>query len=259
MSDGSDGAGGVGNDGSSSTGNDTSTTDSLSGLSEAAAEAASELAGAVGKALGLDANSVSEAFSGLANALGQETQDLQNVVGAALVGAITGGLPGAIMGVANAMMGGSLTEAARDTVSKSLPESLQPFANTLIGNFAGRIPGANTSIEGALASFASGALTSGRAPDIADIGAISRAFNDLQSIATGVMSGQLDLSSPQAALSSLETALDTGLLEGSGIVSEVADRFARSGVAHVDGGRGTFGDAVETLAVDVARTLATRG
>ena len=203
MSDGSDGAGGVGNDGSNSTSNDTSTTDGLSGLSEAATAAVSELAGAVSKAMGLDASAFGDALSGLAGALGLETQDLQDIVGAALVGAITGGLPGAVMGVANALMGGSITEAARDAVSKNLPESLQPLANTLIDNFAGRIPGASTSIESALASFATGALTSGRTPDIADLGAVSRAFNDLQSIATGVVSGKLDLSSPEAARVSL--------------------------------------------------------
>lgn len=258
MSDGSDGAGGVGNDGGSSgTSNDTGTTDGLSGLSEAAAEAVSGLAEAVSSALGLDANSFSDALSGLANALGLETQDLQDILGAALLGAITGGLPGAVMGVVNGLVGGSLTDAARDAVAKNVPAEMQPFANFAIDAFAGRVPGANTSLESALASFASGALTNGRAPAIGDIGAVARSLTDVRSMATGLVSG-LDASSPQAAAASFERALNAGFADARTVAAGVVDGFAQHGSAYANGGHGPFGDSVEALAVDVVRMVANR-
>lgn len=257
MSDGSDGAGGVGNDGGNGAGNDTSATDSSSGLSQAAADMAADLAGAISSALGLDANAVNDALSGLADALGLDAQDLQGIVGAALVGAVTGGLPGAVMGVVNAMVGGSITEAARDTVAKNVPGSLQPFANLAIDAFAGSIPGANTSIEGALASFASGALSNGRAPDITDVGAVARSFTDVRSLASDVLSG-LDLSSPEAVAASVERALDGHFAGARSVAQGVVDGFAAHGSAYANGGHGPFGDAVEALAVDVVRTLGNR-
>lgn len=256
MSDGSDGAGGVG--GSDSGGNDTSaSTDSLGGLADSVSEAVSDLADAVGKALGLDSGAFGDALSGLADALGLDAQDLQGIVGAAVLGAITGGLPGAVMGVVNGLVGGSLTDAARDAVASNVPAALQPFANMAIDAFAGRIPGADTSLQGALANFAGGALTNGRAPDIADIGAVARSLTDVRSLAGGLMAG-IDVSSPQAAMASFESALDRGFFDARSVAANVVDGFARSGSAHADGGNGAFGDAVEALAVDVARMLANR-
>lgn len=258
MGDGSDGAGGVGNDGGSNgTGNDTSATDSVSGLSEAAADMAAELAGAISSALGLDSNAISDALSGLADMLGLDAQDLQGLVGAALLGAVTGGLPGAMMGVVNALAGGSLTDAARDAVSKNVPESLQPFANLAIDAFSGSIPGAGISVEGALSSLASGALTNGRAPDIADIGAVARSLTDVRSLASDVLSG-LDLSSPDAAAASVERALGSHFAEARSIAQGVVDGYATHGSAYASGGHGDFGNAVEALAIDVVRALGNR-
>ncbi|TYT26642.1 hypothetical protein FZO89_10440 [Luteimonas viscosa] len=257
MSDGSDGAGGVGNDGGNSADNGVGAADSATGLGEAMADAVSGLADAVSQALGLDADALGNALSGLADALGLETQDLQDIVGAALLGAITGGLPGAVMGVVNGLVGGSLSDAARDAVAANVPEAMQPFANLAIDAFASRVPGANTSLDSALASFASGALTNGRAPDIGDIGAVARSLADVRSLANGVVSG-LDVSSADAAAASIERALGTHFAEARAIATGVADGFARSGTAHADGGHGPFGDGVEALAVDVVRMLANR-
>lgn len=258
MGDGSDGAGGVGNDGGNNTGSSTGTSvDSVSGMSAAMADAVSELAGAISSALGLDAGALSDALSGLADALGLDAQALQDIAGAALLGAITGGLPGAVMGVVNGLVGGSLTEAARDAVSRNLPESMQPLAQFAIDAFASRVPGANTSVESALASFASGALTNGRMPAVGDIGAISRSLNDVRDVAGALMSG-LDLSSPEAAVSSLQSTLEVNFAQARGIAADVAEGFARNGTAYASGGQGAFGDRVEALAVDVARTLAAR-
>lgn len=257
MSDGSDGAGGVGSSGGgNAAGNDTGATSGLDGLGDAVSDAVSGLASAVSDALGLDAGGFADAMSGLAGALGLDAQDLQDIVGAALVGALTGGLPGAVMGVVNGLVGGSLTEAARDTVASQMPAAMQPLANLAIDAFAGRVPGANTSVESALSSFATGAIT-GRMPSIGDLGAVARSLTDVQSLATGVLSG-LDVSSPQAAATSLERALGTQFAGARDIAAGVADRFARDGVAYADGGHGRFGNAVESLAVDVARMFAGR-
>ena len=255
MSDGSDGASGAGNDGGNSTSNDTSATDSTTGLSEAAAQAASELAGAISSALGLDSNAIGDALSGIADALGIDAQDLQGLVGAALVGAITGGLPGAVMGVVNSLVGGSLTDAAREAVEKNVPAALQPFANFAIDTFAGSVPGANVSIESALASFASGALTNGRVPDVADLGAVARSLTDVRSLAAEALSN-LDVSSPEAAAASVERALDQHFAEARAVAQGVVDGFAEHGSAYANGGHGAFSDGVEALAVDVARLVA---
>lgn len=259
MSDGSDGAGGVGGSSSDNGGaNGTSASnDSLGGLADAVSDAVSDLADAVSNALGLDSGAFGDALSGLADALGIDAKDLQGIVGAAVLGAITGGLPGAIMGVVNGLVGGSLTEAARDAVAKNVPEAMQPFANMAIDSFAGRIPGANTSLQGALANFAGGALTNGRTPDINDLGAVARSLTDVRSLAGGLMGG-IDVSSPQAALASFESALGGSFSDARTVAASVAESFARSGSAHANGGNGAFGDAVETLAVDVARMLANR-
>ncbi|MCW5581561.1 MAG: hypothetical protein KIS72_09490 [Luteimonas sp.] len=257
MADGSDGAGGVGGSDGSGASDTSASNDSLGGLAESVSAAVSDLAEAVGNALGLDSGAVGDALSGLADALGLDVQDLQGIVGAAVLGAITGGLPGAVMGVVNGLVGGSLTDAAREAVAGNVPESLQPFAHLAIDTFAGRIPGANTSLQGALANFASGALTNGRAPDIADIGAVARSLADVRSLAGGLMAG-IDVSSPQAAVASFEHALDRGFSDARTVAAGVVEGFARSGSAHAGGGHGAFGDAVETLAVDVARMLASR-
>ena len=257
MSDGSDGAGGVGGSGNGA-GNDTSANnDGLGGLAESVSDAVSDLAEAVSDALGLDSGALGDALSGLADALGLDAQDLQGIVGAALLGAITGGLPGAMMGMVNSLVGGSLTEAARDTVARNVPETLQPFANLAIDAFAGRVPGANTSLESALASFAGGTLTNGRTPAIGDLGAVARALTDVRSLAAGSFSN-LDLSSPQAAAASFESALNSGFAEARGIAQGVVDGYAQHGSARATGGHGAFGDSAEALAADVVRMIASR-
>lgn len=257
MGDGSDGAGGVGGSGNGGASDTSASNDSLGGLAESVSEAVGDLADAVSNALGLDSGAFGDALSGLADALGLDAQDLQGIVGAAVLGAITGGLPGAVMGVVNGLVGGSLTDAAREAVASNVPAAMQPFANLAIDAFAGRIPGANTSLQGALANFAGGALTNGRAPDIADIGAVARSLTDVRSLAGGLMAG-IDVSSPQAAVASFESALDRGFFDARSVAANVVDGFARSGSAHANGGNGAFGDAVEALAVDVARMLANR-
>lgn len=257
MSDGSDGAGGVGGSDNGGASNTSASSDSLGGLSESVSEAVSGLAEAVSNALGLDSGAFGDALSGLADALGLDAQDLQGIVGAAVLGALTGGLPGAVMGVVNGLVGGSLTDAARDAVTSNVPAALQPFANMAIDAFAGRIPGANTSLQGALANLAGGALTNGRTPDITDIGAVARSLTDVRSLASGLMAG-IDVSSPEAAVASFESALNRGFSDARTVAADVVGGFARSGSAHASGGNGAFGDAVETLTVDVARMLANR-
>ena len=136
MSDGSDGAGGVGSGGSSS-GADAaaSASDALGAAADAlgsAVDAAVDsLSAAIGNALGTatDALGLDNALDGLANALGIDAKDLQGIVGAAVVGMLTGGLPGAVMGVVNGLVGGSLTEAARGAIAEIGPRATRIRTN----------------------------------------------------------------------------------------------------------------------------------
>ncbi|TDK29226.1 hypothetical protein [Luteimonas terrae] len=267
MSDGSDGAGGVGNDGGSSGANAASSaSDALGAAADAvgtAVDAAVDTLGAaISNALGTaaDALGLDAALDGLANALGIDPKDLQGIVGAAVVGMLTGGLPGAVMGVVNGLVGGSLTEAARGAVADTLPAAMQPLANLAIDQLAGRIPGANVSVQDALAGLASGALTNGRAPDIGDIGAIARSLTDVQSAARGLMDGVAGghFASAADAASAIDSALGGRLDQARDIAGGIADTLSSGRGAYASGGHDRFGDAVEQLAVDVTRLVASR-
>ncbi|MGO3127228.1 MAG: hypothetical protein ACTIJY_04050 [Luteimonas sp.] len=267
MSDGSDGAGGVGNGGSSS-GADAaaSASDALGAAADAigsAVDAAVDsLSSAISNALGTatDALGLDNALEGLANALGIDARDLQGIVGAAVVGMLTGGLPGAVMGVVNGLVGGSLTDAARGAIADNLPAGMQPLANLALDQFAGRIPGANVSVQEALTGLASGALTNGRAPDIGDIGAISRSLTDVQTAARGLFEGVTsgNFASAADAASTVDRALGGQLGQARDIAGGIADTLSSGRGAYANGGHGDFGNAVEQLAVDVTRLVASR-
>lgn len=265
MSDGSDGAGGVGSGNSgadaAASANDAlgAAADALGGAVDAAVDA---LSSAIGNALGTatDALGLDNALDGLANALGIDARDLQGIVGAAVVGMLTGGLPGAVMGVVNGLVGGSVTEAARGAIADNLPAGMQPLANLALDQFAGRIPGANVSVQDALTGLASGALTNGRAPDMGDIGAIARSLTDVQSAARGLFDGVTsgNFSSAADAASTLDHALGGQLGQAREIASGIADTLSNGGAAYANGGHNDFGNAVEQLAVDVTRLVASR-
>ena len=261
MSDGSGGVGGAGNDNSGSNAADAASAaaDAIGSAVDAAVDALSD---AISSALGAatDALGLDNALDGLANALGIDAKDLQGIVGAAVVGALTGGLPGAVMGVVNGLAGGSLADAARSAVADNLPAAMQPLANLAIDQFAGRIPGATTSVQDALSSFAAGALTNGRAPDIADVGAIARSLTDVQSAARGLVDGVTrgDFSTAADAVYALDRSLGTGLGQATDIARDVAGALSQGGAAYAGGGHDAFGNAVEQLAVDVTRLFASR-
>ncbi|MDR6990067.1 hypothetical protein [Luteimonas sp. 3794] len=266
MSDGSDGAGGVGNGGGNSAGAASSASDALGAAADALGgavdTAVDALGAAISNALGTatDALGLDNALEGLANALGIDARDLQGIVGAAVVGMLTGGLPGAVMGVVNGLVGGSVTEAARGAIADNLPAGMQPLANLALDQFAGRIPGASVSVQDALAGLASGALTNGRAPDIGDIGAIARSLTDVQSAARGFFDGVAsgDFRSAADAASTIDRALGGQLEQARDIASGVANTLSNGGAAYAAGGHGDFGNAVEQLAVEITRLVASR-
>lgn len=268
MSDGSDGAGGVGgNDGAGSTGNDsTSSTDAIGNAADALGQAAESLGQAISDALGAAASGLASGLGldGLmgqvAEALGLDAKDLQGILGAAVLGAITGGVPGAVMGVVNALTGSSLTDAARSAVADNLPAAFQPFANMAIDQFASQIPGAKTSMPEALAAFASGALTNGRAPDIGDLSAVARSLNDLQTAARGFVDSATrgDFGSAAEAVAALDSRLSAGIAHAGQVSQAVTTAVAQGHAAYAGGGHGSFGDAIEQVAVDTARVLANR-
>lgn len=261
MSDGSDGAGGVGGSNGSSGADNSSAADSLGAAADAVSAAVDSLSSAISDALGglADAAGLSDALGGLAQALGLDTQDLQGIVGAAVMGMVTGGLPGAVMGVVNGLVGGSLTEAARDAVAANLPSAMQPLANLAIDQFAGRIPGANTSLQSALGTLANGALTNGRAPDIGDLGAVARSLSDLQSVARDAIGSVTrgDFASAAEAVASLDGGLQAQFDRAREVTSAVTDAMSR-GFGAQPGGLTGFEGRVEQLAVDTARLLSLR-
>lgn len=260
MSDGSDGAGGVGNSGGgadsgASASDAVGNAEALGQAVESLSEAISAALGSVADALGLDA-----AIGQIADALGLDAQSLQGILGAAVVGALTGGVPGAIAAVANALTGNTLAEAARSAVADNLPEAFQPFANIAIDKFTSGIPGANVSLAGALSELASGALTNGRAPDIGDLGAVARSLGDLQSAASGLVGAATsgNFGNAADAVAALESSLSRGMSQANGIASGVASAFGQGHGVYAEGGHGAFGDAVERVAVDTARLLGNR-
>lgn len=265
MSDGSDGAGGVGGgsgSGAGSAGNDTSASDAIGNAADALGDAVDSLSEAVSNAIGsmAEAVGIDDALGQIADALGIDAKDLEGIVGAAIMGAITGGLPGAVMGAVNALVGGSLTDAARSAVADNLPAAMQPFANLAIDKFAGQIPGANTSFQGALSSLAAGALTNGRTPDIGDLGAVARSLNDVQTAARGLMDAATrgDFASAVDAVASLDGTLQGQFNQARDIASNVTASFAEGHEVYANGGHDAYGNAVEQLAVDATRLLANR-
>lgn len=268
MSDGNDGAGGVGgsNGGSGSAGNDTSAADAVGNAAGALGAAADSLSAAISDALGAVANGLASGLGldgvmgQIADALGLDVQDLQGLLGAAVLGGVTGGLAGAVMGVVNSLAGGSLAEAARDAVAQNLPTSLQPLANAAIDQFASTLPGTTPSLQGALASFASGALSNGKAPDLGDLSAVARSLGDLQSAARGFMDAATrgDFTSAAEAVSALDGRLAEGMAQMGRATSAVGAAVSQGHTAYAQGGHGSFGNAVEQLAVDTARLMANR-
>ncbi|MCL1636042.1 hypothetical protein M2650_15565 [Luteimonas sp. SX5] len=267
-SDGSDGASGVGGGGGSNAAGNDNSTDGLGNAAEAAADALGQAVDAVADAVtGMlgsvtDAAGLSDAIGNLADMLGLDAKDLQGLVGAAFMGAVTGGLPGAVMGVVNALVGGSLQDAARDAVSSNLPASMQPLANMAIDAFAGKIPGASTSsnLQGVLGTLATGALTNGRVPGLGDIASVAREMRSLSNVASSVMDSAMrgDFADAVDAVSTLEGSLNRSFAEASRISADVASQFGRGNGVYADGGHGDFGDAVERLAVSTAQLMAQR-
>lgn len=264
MGDGS--AGGVGNGGSNAAANDTSASDGIGSAAESVAEAIGQavdsLAQAIGNALSAvgDAAGLSSALGQLGNLLGVDADDLQGIVGAALMGAVSGGLPGAVAAVAQSLIGGSLTDAAQDAASANLPSQFQGLASLAIDTFARGIPGALDAghLQGALGTLASGALTGGRAPSATDIGEVARALTGLADVARGVFDGVAggDFDTAADAASALDGSLRTTFEQGRQVAQEVAARLAEGRGVYAEGGRDAFGDAAERLAVSTARLIA---
>lgn len=144
-----------------------------------------------------------------------------------LVGMRAGGLPDAVMGVFNGLAGGSLSEPTRGAIADTFSTAMQPLATLALDQFAGRIPGANASMQDALAGFARGALTDGRASAIRDIEAIARSLTGVQSAARGVFDGVTrgDFSSAAAAASTLDSAPGGQL----GQARDIADTLSGGG------------------------------
>lgn len=262
-SDGSDSAGGVGNDGPSSADTQNST-DSLGDIADSLGDIAQGINDAVNGALGsmADATGLSDALGNVADALGLDAQDLQGLVGAAIMGAITGGLPGAIMGVVNALVGGSLQNAARDAISANVPAALQPLANMMLDKVIGQIPGAKASANplDAISTLATGALTNGRVPGLDDLSAVARDLRSLTEAGRGLVDG-FTSGNPEQALDAVQ-ALDGNLSHAVDLAREITANVTESvrdgnGI-HANGGYGTYGDVVEAFAVSTARMMLAR-
>lgn len=263
----SDGAGGVGgSDGGSggSSGADSAGASAAADSLGSAAESVSEsVAEAVGSALGAmaDAVGLGEALGSVADALGLDAQDLQGLVGAALMGAITGGLPGAVAAVANAVIGGTVASAAHDAVD-SMPAPMQSLAHQAVDALLGSVPGgfASASPQGVLGSLASGALTNGVGPSIGDLGEVARSMTGLADAARDVFGGVAagNYADAVEAASAFEGVLGVQLAQGRGIAAQVSDAFGAGHGLHADGGLGAVGDAMEQLAVSAARLMASR-
>ena len=260
-----DGAGGVGGSdggsgGSSGADSASSTADSLGSVAESVAdsvaEAVSSALGAVADAIGLDA-----ALGAVADALGLDTQDLQGLLGTALMGAITGGLPGAVAAVANAVIGGTVASAAQEAVD-AMPAAMQPLAHQAIDALLGSLPGgiAATSPQGVLGALASGALTNGATPSVGDLGEVARSITGLADAARDVFGGIASGRHADAvdAAAAFDGVLGSQFAQGRAIAAEVADAFSAGHGLHATGGRGSVGDAMEQLAVSTARLMGSR-
>lgn len=160
----------------------------------------------------------------------------------------------------NAVTAGSLSEAARGMVADSLPDSFQPLANAAISQFASQIPGATVSMPEAVASFASGALTNGKAPSLGDLGAVSRSLSDMQAAAHGFMGAVAEgnFSSAADAAAAIDSHLGTGMAQAAQASQAVTAAIAGGHATYADGGHGAFGNAVEQLAVDAGRVMVNR-
>lgn len=246
---GSDGASGA--DNSSSRSNDTRSADQAADALSDVKDAISDALGQVADALGLDS---------MADALGLDALQLDNVFGAALMGAITGGLPGAIMGAINALTGGSLVSSARAAIDQ-LPEPLQPFANMAVDRFAGQVPGLNAGLnpQAAIAEFASGALTNGRVPSMEDVAAVVRDWAGVNNAATGLMEQALsgDLSVDDVA-GVMDDVLGVSFNEAHAVVSDVVSAVEAGNGVFANSGYSDFGNAVERLAVSVSGVMTQR-
>lgn len=263
----SDGAGGVGgSDGGSggSNGADaagaSAAADSLGGVAESVADSVAE---AVSSALGAmaDAVGLGEALGSMADALGLDARDLQGLVGTALMGAITGGLPGAVAAVANAMIGGTVASAAHDALD-AMPAPMQSLAHQAVDALLGGVPGgfASASPQGVLGTLASGALTNGFSPAVGDLGEVARSMTGLADAARDVFGGVAagNYADAVEAASAFEGVLGAQFAQGRGIAAQVSEAFAAGHGVHAGGGHGPVGDAMEQLAVSTTRLMAGR-
>ena len=271
MSDGSDGAGGVGGGGNSGADAGSSAASAADGLgnaaesvSDAIGQAVDALSDAIGNALGSigDATGLGSALGQIGDMLGIDAQDMQGILGAALIGALSGGVPGAVAAVAQSLIGGTLTDAAHDVVSANMPSQFQGLANMAIDTFARGIPGAvnASNLQGAIGTLASGALTNGRAPSVTDVGEVARAMTGLSDVARGVLGGVAsgDFANAIDAASALDGGLRSAFDQGRQAAEHVAQSFGEGCDVRADGGRGALGDAAEQLAVSAARLIGNR-
>src|SRR5690606_27074519 len=123
------------------------------------------------------------------------------------------------------------------------------------------IPGASVSIQEALTDIATGALTRGRTPDSVDIGAIARSMSGMRAaahdiadaLASGTFSDAVD------AATAVDHVLGGRLAQARDITTAITGTLVSGGPAYPSATHDRFGNAVEQLAVDVTRLVATRG
>lgn len=262
MSDGSDSAGGVGSDGGNSGASLAADTASnaADSVADALGAAVDSLSSAISDALGAvaDAAGLADALGAIGDMLGIDSKDLQGIVGAALMGAITGGLPGAIAAVAQGLVGGTLSEVARDATS-SLPAEMRGAVQAAIDNWAGGIPGAFASgnLQGVLGNLATGALTNGRAPSVDSLGDLARSVTGLADAARGTFDNlsQGNFAGAVEAASAFDAVLGSQFAESRAVIGDVANAFGAGNGAYPSNGRGDFGDAVEAVALSAGRLL----
>lgn len=261
MSDSGSGAGGVGSDGGSNSASGSSASDSLGGLAESVSESLSE---AVSAALGTvsDALGIGEALGQIADALGLDTQDLQGLIGAAVLGAISGGLSGAMAAVAQGVIGGTLAEAAHDAVNAHAPESMQAVMHQAIDAMMVNTPGAmaSTNPQSVIGALTSGAFTNGRAPSIDAIGDVARSISSLTDAAQGafnaIASG--NYAGAVEAASAFDGLLGSQFEQAREVVSQVALAYDAGHGVYASGGRDALGNAMEQVAVATVRMMGDR-
>lgn len=258
----------VGND-SSSASNSASqaNTDSLSAAAETmtdvAQKALDSLAGMVSGQLGsmAEALGLDQAFDQVTDALGLD-MDLKDVLSAAVVGMLTGGLPGAVMGVANALTGGSMLEAAREAVERNLPAEFQGLANMAIDALSARIPGAagSMNLNDPLSTIAGGLLTNGRVPSVDHFTNLARTANEFLDVARGVMdaASRGDWTDAVEAATSLDADLRQHLDIARSMAAQVGVDVGAGRAPVAQGGHGPLGDAAERVAVATAELMLRR-